>query len=157
MRQTHADAVGLSWHEGMADDSCANAEFAVRSDIITQCGLQVEVGNACAPVEFASFELVVEVVAVIADDEGCIEEPSAAEVVRPAQRARGVAPSVVEPVGMVDAAHGLDDIVASIEREINAVVLPDFGVDFRVQVVESRHKRHIFVGANEKVDETPTR
>ena len=141
----------------MADGTCANAQFTIWGDVIAQSGFQVEVGNACAPVEFASFELVVEVVAVIADDEGCVEEPATAEVVRPAHRARGVAPSVVHALRLIDAAHGLDDIMASIEREINAVVLPDFGVDFRVQVVESRHKRHIFVGANEKVDETPTR
>ena len=100
-------------------------------------------------------KLIVDVVAVIADDEGCVEEPATAEVVRPAQGARGVAPSVVHALRLIDAAHGLNDIVASIEREINAVVLPDFGVDFRVQVVESRHKRHIFVGLHEKVDETP--
>ena len=157
MRQAHPDTVGFSWRESVTNGTCTDAQFAVGGDVITHSGFQVEVGNASAPIVFSSFVLIINVVAVIADDEGCIEEPTTAEVVRPAQGARGVAPSVVEPVGMVDAAHGLNDIVASIEREINAVVLPDFGVDFRVQVVESRHKRHIFVGANEKVDETPTR
>ena len=108
MRQAHADAVGFTRNEGMTDSTCTNAQFTVGSDVITQCGFQVEVGNACAPVELASFELVVEVVAVIADDEGRVEEPATAEVVRPAQGARS-ATYLIAPTISLRSSNGITE------------------------------------------------